>query len=398
MRLLFIFSLTLSLSLSSLSAQSALKSDTVSLLFIGDIMGHASLIDAALSPDSLSYNFESMFSRISPIIRQADFSLANLEVTLAGPPYTGYPRFSSPDALAEAAKKAGIDVLLTANNHANDYGEDGIKRTIKALDSLNIRHTGTFENPEKRAENNLLILKKGSIRLGVLNYTYGTNGRAVTRPSIVNRIDTIQMAKDIALSQTKGLDKMIVVLHWGKEYTHKPDSKQKGLTEFLFRQGVDIIIGSHPHVVQPMSYKSDPDGANERFIAYSMGNFISDQRKPGRAGGAMISLKLVKTGGKCMITDQGYQLTWVYKPIVKGRRTYKILPISVYEANGYRGVTSYSQDKMKVFAKDTRALLKLQNQGVYEVGTPYQKVMTLLNQYRLQYAVSIAEEGDKEHQ
>lgn len=381
--LLLLFSFILSLQIAR--AQSSVKSDTVSLLFMGDIMGHQSIIDAARSADSLSYNFESMFRRVTPLIQKADFALANLEVTLAGAPYKGYPRFSSPDELVVALKNSGVDVLLTANNHAYDYGRKGLERTLKVLDSLDIKHTGTFDSIPQRKQNNLLILKKGNMRLGVLNYTYSTNGRRVAKPSIVNLIYEKWMAQDIKKSKEKNLDKLIVVLHWGKEYQTTPDARQKEVAKFLFDQGVDIIIGAHPHVLQPMEYWSNPDGTNEKFIAYSMGNFISDQRKSGRDGGAMISIKLVKSGDKCMIVDHGYKLTWVYKPIIGGRRSYKILPVRFFESINYKGITNYSQTKMKEFAKNARSFLDKNNRGVYEKGSPYQQIMTLLNQYRFQY-------------
>lgn len=370
-----------------LEAQEAIKGDTVSLLFMGDIMGHKGVIDAAQSKDSLSHDFSPMFQFVSPLIKSADFALANLEVTLAGAPYTGYPRFSSPDALAAGAQKAGIDVLLTANNHSYDYGTKGLQRTIKVLDSLRIMHTGSFASATTREANNLLILKKGTIRLGVLNYTYGVNGRTVYSPSIINKIDLVQMKKDIAQALIQKPDKLIVVLHWGKEYEHSPDPAQRQIANFLFTQGVDIIIGAHPHVVQPMAYQSDVSGRKERFIAYSMGNFLSDQRKAGRDGGAMISLKLVKVGDECRIIDQGYHLTWVYKPIIAGKSAYRILPIRTYEQKDFKGVSRYSQEKMKAFAKTTRLWLSQMNAGVYESGTAYQEAMTLLNRYRMEYSL-----------
>ena len=131
---------------------------TLSLLFIGDIMGHQGQINGAFDKKSKSYNYDSTFSKVTPIIKKYDFALANLEVTLAGKPYSGYPSFSSPKSLAVAAKKSGIDVCLTANNHACDKGAKGIKKTIKTLNDLNITHTGTFSKIADRNSTNLVIL------------------------------------------------------------------------------------------------------------------------------------------------------------------------------------------------------------------------------------------------
>ena len=125
----------------------AQKPAEVSLLFIGDIMGHGSQIQSAFNKDSKTYDYASVFSKVTPIIKRTDFAIANLEVTLAGPPFTGYPQFSSPDALAVACKNSGIDVLVTANNHSCDRRKNGLLRTIHVLDSLEIKHTGTFKNP-----------------------------------------------------------------------------------------------------------------------------------------------------------------------------------------------------------------------------------------------------------
>ncbi len=347
-------------------AQKADSTETVSLLFIGDIMGHYAQINAALDTTTGEYNFDRTFRKVSPLIQKADFAIANLEVTLAGAPYSGHPRFSSPDELALAAKESGIDILLTANNHASDYNLNGIKRTINVLDSIDVRHTGTFLDKAHKDSSNLMIMEKGSIRIGLLNYTESTNGRKVPKPAIVNLMDTTAMQKDIDKALAKNLDKLVVFLHWGIEYDSAPSKSQRMTAGFLFRKGVDIIIGAHPHVIQPMEFIPAKDGSKQQFIAYSLGNFVSDQRTRKRDGGAMVEITISKTKNISEITDYGYHLTWVNKPIIKGRRSYEVLVCKDYEDSDFKGLTEFSKNRMKRFIKDSRALLDSLNINVKE--------------------------------
>ena len=343
------------------------KVDSLSLIFIGDIMGHIPQVKSAYDPKTSTYSYEDVFSKVAPIIKKADFSVANLEVTLAGKPYEGYPKFSSPDALAAACKTSGIDVLLTANNHSCDRGKEGIVRTIRVLDSLDIQHTGTFENAADRTEHNLLILDKNNIKVGLLNYTYGTNGRAIPKPTMVNLIDTVTMLSDIEQSKAAALDKLIVMVHWGKEYQSEPTEDQIEIAEFLFKNGVDIIVGSHPHVLQKMEYSPPTDQAGEQLIAYSLGNFVSDQRTRKRDGGAMLQLTLTKKHEDTRIADYGYHLTWVNKPRINGKRKYEVLPCASADSTWL--LTQAAEKKMKLFLADARALLEKENVAVKEIKT-----------------------------
>jgi hypothetical protein len=343
------------------------KFESLKLIFIGDIMGHDSQISSAFDNKTNTYNYESVFKRVSPIIKNADFAIANLEVTLAGKPYTGYPQFSSPDELVVACKNNGIDILVTSNNHSCDKGKNGILRTINVLDSLKIRHTGTFKDSIDRVNNNLLIVNKNNIRLGLLNYTYGTNGIPTPKPTIVNRIDTLIMLTDIKKAKNSILDKLIVVIHWGNEYQSAPSDKQIQLAGFLFRNGVDIIIGSHPHVLQKMEFTEKSNETNEHLIAYSLGNFVSDQRSRKRDGGAIFQLNIEKKGDEVKITNCGYYLTWVYKPVINNKVKFEILPCSIIESELNIELDSISEEKMRLFLLDSRTLLKTENKNVNEV-------------------------------
>jgi len=339
-----------------------LKKNTMSLLFIGDIMGHGPQIRSAYNGKTKTYNYDTVFYNMKDILSEPDFTIANLEVTLAGPVYKGYPQFSSPDALAEAGKKAGIDLFVTANNHCCDRRLQGLNRTIDVLDTLPILHTGTFKNKEARDTTNLIILKKDSIKVGILNYTYGTNGIPVPKPAVVNLIDTAVMHADIDTARKDSLDKLILVLHFGTEYQSHPNKTQTDLVSFLFKKGADIIIGSHPHVIQKMMYLPGNDSIKEHFIAYSLGNYVSNQRKTKTDGGVSARIVLKKENGKTSIDTCNYILTWVYKkPRTSSVYDYFILPAAKYEGKKDFFKNPADYEKMKLYIKNSRALLNKEN-------------------------------------
>ncbi|MFC2110975.1 CapA family protein [Bacteroidota bacterium] len=347
--------------------QDSIQVDTVSLIFVGDIMGHDPQIASAFDTATGSYDYDFTFKNIGHIVGNVDFAIANLEVTLAGQPYTGYPKFSSPDELASSCKKVGFDVLVTSNNHSCDRGKDGILRTLNILDSLKIKHTGTFRDSLERDTCNLLVLKKGNMSLGLLNYSYGTNGEPIPFPTKVNQIDTTLMLFDIEKSKKDSLDKLIVLVHWGLEYKSHPSQKQLSLSKFLFKNGVDIVIGSHPHVLQRIEYHAKTDTTKESFIVYSLGNFVSNQRTRKRDGGLMLELTLTKTNNETIISDMGYHLTWVNKPKINGKTNFEIIPCLEYENDNYKDLNQKSINSMKVFLTDSRTLLKKDNIGVKEI-------------------------------
>lgn len=345
----------------------AQQHNTLSLLFMGDIMGHDPQIKAAYDAHSQQYDYNSVFQQVSPIIRKHDFGIANLEVTLAGAPYQGYPNFSSPDALAQACKNNGIGVLVTANNHSCDKGKKGIVRTIKVLDSLQIAHTGTFADSQERERKNLLVLEKNNIRVGILNYTYGTNGIPIPAPTIVNTIDTLTIRADIQKAKEQSLDKLIAFVHWGDEYKQNPNGKQRDIADFLFRHGVHIIIGSHPHVLQPMEYLPSSENGEERMVVYSLGNFVSNQRKPNTDGGAMVRLVLEKTPTGTRISEKGYYLTWVHKYKDANKNKYEILPCAFLTEEQKDLISQENQQQMQSFITNSRSLFEQNNVDVLEL-------------------------------
>ena len=352
--ILLIFSLIIQISISYCQ-------DSLSLIFIGDIMGHGGQIEAAYNAETKSYNYDVVFEKIKPVLDRADITIANLEVTLAGPPYSGYPQFSSPDALVKSCKRNGIDVLVTANNHSCDRRKNGMIRTLEVLDANQIPHTGTFRNSVERKHNNLLILRKGAIRIGVLNYTYGTNGLKAQKPTSVNYIDTKTMRLDIEKSKLENLDQLIVITHWGLEYQTSPNKSQIKVAEFLLENGADMVIGGHPHVIQKAIWRKEKN----QLVAFSLGNFVSNQASVNTDGGMMLELTLVKNENNIEIKNPGYHLIWVHKPNVNGKKIYEIIPCNLYE-NDTTIMNATNNSKMNLFIKNARKIMS-QNENIPEV-------------------------------
>ncbi|QZE14883.1 CapA family protein [Halosquirtibacter laminarini] len=284
----------------------------VSMTFIGDIMGHGAQLEDAdykLHQDSLVNPYQHCFQYIKRSLSKSDFTIGNLEVTLAGEPYSGYPTFSSPTSLLEACRNAGIDLFALANNHVMDRGFRGVRRTISALEERNIPYMGAYIDSASRANKSYLVLEKEGIRIGVLNYTYGTNGIAVRPPIVVNKIDTTQIRQDVACLQQKGVDQIVTMFHWGYEYHLKPSVAQKKLTSFMHHLGVRVVIGSHPHVVQPINWNREKG----ELCVYSLGNFISNQRECPKDVGLIVNLEFVKDSISCRLDSVSYQTTYVHR-------------------------------------------------------------------------------------
>lgn len=334
----------------------------LSLIFIGDFMGHKAQIDAAYDATTKTYDYYNSFMYMKHSLSDADFTLGNLEVTLGVKPYSGYPQFSSPASFASAIKDAGVDVLVTSNNHSCDKKKVGLEKTIRILDSLNIKHTGTFISPEEKEKQTPFILEKNGFKIAILNFTYGTNGIPPTAPNVVNYIKEETIKADIKKAKEAKVDKIIALMHWGKEYKDLPDSYQKKWFNFLKANGVTTVVGAHPHVVQPMKHNLIDDS----FIAYSLGNFVSHQRTFPRDGGAILKLTLTKKDEKVAIKNAQYKLTWVYTPIENGKKQYYVLPVSDYEYFPEFFTKKKDYDKMMRFTNHVRKLLKKENLNVTE--------------------------------
>ncbi len=353
------------------AAIDSIQNDTLpkelSLLFIGDFMGHKDQIDAAYRPETKTYVYDSCFVPVKKILSNADVTIGNLEVTLGIKPYSGYPQFSSPAAYASAIKNAGVDVLTTANNHSCDKRKKGLEKTIDILDSLHIGHTGTFKNAAEKDSLPAYFINKNDISLAIINYTYGTNEIPPTPPNVVNYLEEEVIKKDLERVKEFNPDAIIAFVHWGDQYKDFPNKEQKKFFNFFKDNGVNMVIGAHPHVLQPMLWKKADSTSTESLVVYSLGNFVSHQRTFPRDGGGVFKMTLQKNvDGEISIKDAAYRLTWVYEPIIDGKKEYYVLPVKDFEDKPESFTEQKDYDKMMRFTEHARKLLGEHNLNIDE--------------------------------
>jgi len=334
----------------------------VSVIFAGDAMVHSTQYNSAYISTQDAYDFAPVFQYLVPFLAASDVNVINLETTLGGKPYAGYPNFSSPDTFAYALKEAGFNYIATANNHSLDKGKNGLLRTLEVLDAYQFTSFGTYRDSTDRTERYPLMIEVSGIKIALLNYTYGTNGIPIPHPTIVNMIDTAQISRDITTAKEKEADIVMVYFHWGNEYNRQPNNQQRNLAAYTFNAGADIIIGAHPHVVQAVEFfeYETGDTTDNKWVAWSLGNFISNQRKEHTDGGIMLKFTIEKNiyTHKTFISNMTYIPYWVYRPLNPTR--YFILPLILMERNDSLFTDMSEADKraMSFFAQETRALLK----------------------------------------
>ena len=333
--------------------------DTLTLMFIGDVMSHSPQVDAARQADG-TYDYAPCYRFLAPYIASADLCIANMEVPLAGSPYTGYPQFSCPDNMMSQLFDVGVDAFLTANNHTCDKGAKGIRRTIHVMDSLGIPHVGTYLDSVDFNQRNPLIVEKNGFRIAVLNYTYGTNGIPAPKPFIVNLLDSAAIARDIARARELKADYIVVMPHWGIEYERHQNKEQMAYTRYMYECGADMVIGGHPHVVQPITLENRNElGVPQRITAYSLGNFVSNQRKRYTDGGIIVQCKLVRyENNEIQIIGYEYLPYWVYKGTCQGKYQYHILPAKhAVENCAWYDIHGADSVALNVFYNDTKTLI-----------------------------------------
>lgn len=309
------------------ATETVVQPNIVSTLAVcGDAMSHMPQTRDAYDSQAGAYDYNPMIRFAKPWIEQADYAVVNLETTFAGgPDYSGFPAFNTPDALGDAFKDAGFDLVSTANNHCLDRGYDGMVRTLDVLDKLGLAHVGTYRSAEERAaQNGVYVADVGGIKVAFLSYTYGTNGIPVSKshPDTVNILhtdymsdaqvlDTERIADDLAAAEALSPDLIAVIVHWGVEYQTTQNEHQEEIADFLFDHGADVILGSHPHVLQPMETRTltDRDGTmHTGFVCWSLGNFISSQNDEYTDITVVLNLELTKNPntGVTDVTKVGY--------------------------------------------------------------------------------------------
>lgn len=321
------------------------------LTSVGDILLHSSVITGGLQKDG-TYNYDYAFEYVTDYFKQSDYSIANFEGTLDGLPYTGYPRFCAPDAIASALKNAGIKMVTTANNHAYDRGISGIERTAEVFAGEGIEVIGTRREATDPA---FKIVQVNGIKIGFTGYTYETvgsqtgkslNGIAMASETVglvdsfnYYRTDSYnedlqEMADRISQMKEAGAECIVFELHWGTEYKNASNGQQKQLAQFLADHGADVIFGHHPHVLQEIDVLKTATGGRKTLVYYSLGNFLSNMLYTsngtgGNAEDAMIARVVITRDkdGAINVTKGEYISTYVYKDKTTGKTIHKIIPV-----------------------------------------------------------------------
>lgn len=332
-------------------------SDTVKIRMLGDIMMHAKQIELACRKDS-TYDFSSYFSIIKDSLRQADICIANLEFPLAGEPYTGYPTFSAPDCIVEYLDSCGIDVLLCANNHIYDKGSQGAARTIKTIHTLapSIKICGLASDSTHLKQTTPLILDAKGMKISLVNFTYGTNIGADKYWPKTNYMSNKALISD-ALAKAAETDLTIALPHWGDEYTFTPSESQRNTAIWLAEKGADVIIGTHPHVPQPL------DTLTEKKIpvAYSLGNAVSNMSAANTQMELMATIRVVKHGdGRIELLPIYFTYLWCSRPGGFGE-SYTVIPVMHFIDKKDKWAGAWDYDKMITTYKRVKDSIKIED-------------------------------------
>lgn len=295
-----------------------LGNEQAEIVFAGDAMQHQRQLDAAWCPDG-SYCYDGCFDAVKPYIESADFAVVNLETPLGGAPYSGYPMFCAPDSYLDALTDAGFDLMLAANNHCLDRHDSGIVRTISRFEKRGIPYVGIYRSQAHRDSILPVINDINGFKVAFLNYTYGTNGIERKTPVEIDYIDRALIAKDVENARKKGAEIIATCIHWGDEYHLVQNKNQENLADYISDLGVDLIIGGHPHVIQPMEMRYNPKTGKNVFLVYSLGNFISGMRTTDTRGGALARVVLKRDmAGQAVVDSASYRLVFVQPPLKAG--------------------------------------------------------------------------------
>jgi poly-gamma-glutamate capsule biosynthesis protein CapA/YwtB (metallophosphatase superfamily) len=371
----------------------------VSIVAVGDVIVHEEQLKAQYNKEIGKYSFYNNFKYVKSHIESADIALANLETTLAGEEkkYTGYPLFNSPSSLVDAMKDCGFDILSTANNHTIDRGSEGVFSTLAEIQKRNLKAVGTRENLNEKP---YIIQDVKGIKIGVISYSYETprsgNDKmlnAIKIPSkVTNLINTFsyeyieedlnKIKGQIDEMKGQGAEAIIFVIHWGNEYERKPNVHQISIANKLCDFGVDVILGSHPHVIQPIEFITSEKTGKRSLVVYSMGNFISNQRyeytdNRYTEDGIIVNIDIVKSASsnEIVISAVSYIPTWVNKYSNNSKLVFEILPLG--DALASKGKYDLNDDievwRASNSSKNTRILIG-ENSEILE-----QKVQEVMN-------------------
>ena len=325
-------------------AQEEIRPDvTFTLTAIGDIMCHNTQYWDAYQKETDTYDFSYVFENVKDYIAAGDISIANIETSFAGKDrgYSNYPVFNSPDELARDVKATGLDIITTAGNHCLDMGYSGLSRTIDVLKNNGIEQLGTYKSQEER--DTVFIKDVKGVKIAFIDYTYGTNGIPVPsgKEYCVNLIDKNLIKKDIESAKSQNVDMIVACMHWGDEYKTKANKEQEDLADFLFKNGVNVIIGNHPHVLEQMEKRTvtlEDGTTQDGFVIFACGNFICDQNAENTRNSIILNLDITRhSDGKVTVDKANYIPIYMYKGTPGKLRRMKVLDIEKSIANYENG-------------------------------------------------------------
>ena len=335
-----------------------------SITALGDVLCHNTQYWDAYIKATDTYDFSYVFEDVKKYTSAGDVTIANIETSFADAPYSNYPTFNSPASLATALKDIGIDIITTAGNHCLDKGYKGLCETIDTLDKNGLEHLGTYKTKEDQEK--LFIKDINGAKVAFINYTYGTNGIPVPtgKEYCVNVIDKEKIKAEIKKAQDEKVDVIIACMHWGEEYHTTQNKEQEDLADFLFQNGVDIIIGNHPHVIEPFETKEVkmPDGTTKQcFVAYALGNFTADQNYKNTRDSIIINLKVTKkSDGTVSIDNVNYIPLYIYKNTALSLKKFKVVDLKAE-------IESYENGTNKSISSATYSLFKTELKQITDI-------------------------------
>lgn len=375
-----------------------IKEATATVSAIGDMLMHKGVIDSGYQSTTGEYDYANIFKYFYDYVTSADYAVANLETTLAGSgyEYKGYPRFNCPDGIVDSMKTAGFDMLLTANNHCYDTNTKGLARTREMILQRQLACLGTKTDAE---EPNFIIAEMNGISVGMACYTYETankyddrislNGITLTPADskLVNSFDYAdlpafyaEMEENLTLMEQQGADATILFIHWGDEYRLKANSKQKDMAQALCDLGVDVIVGGHPHVVEPVELLTSTEDETQKTVClYSMGNAVSNQRCGNLSAistahtedGVMFSVTFARySDGTVLVESVDALPLWVNMHSRNGRREYNILPLDT-QIEDWKTQFDLTGDTLSRAEASYKRTMNIVGQGLTEANEYY---------------------------
>lgn len=336
------------------------------IVSFGDTLCHKPVFNAAYDEETGIYEFSPMFKYVEKYFENSTINIGNCESPMAGEErgYSGYPTFNCPAHLAVDLKELGVDVMTTANNHCLDKGFSGLSSTLEYLDSSGIAHVGTARTEEE--QDTILFKDLNGIKTAFLAYTYGTNGIPIPseKQFCVNLIDEELILKQINQSKEEGAELIVVSMHWGVEYQTTENAEQDRLAEFLIKNDVQVILGCHPHVLQPMkmiSVQTDEGEEKEGLVIFSQGNFFSNQTSKNTKNTAIFNIEVKKSGktGKVTVSKVTYAPIYMNRKEPGAKDRYELLDLNEIIRSYEAGEETWSKSMYDLAVKERERCINL---------------------------------------